>query len=99
MTNCSCWRLVKLERPKIGLLHINRYGDLMNISNKKKAVVCAVCGKVFQASNPNEKYCCLECRDKARKIRLRSWYSKYPNYNRDYMRRYRKKETKGNEIS
>ena len=62
----------------------------MSRSDKEKKVICAVCGREFVSVFPNEKYCCLECRDTAQKERIQAWHRMHPEYNRIYMRKYRK---------
>lgn len=62
----------------------------MNRSRNGKKVICAVCGKEFISAFPHEKYCCLECRDTAQKRRIQDWHKMHPEYNREYMRKYRK---------
>lgn len=65
----------------------------MNSVMKKKRVVCSICGKEFQSQHANVKYCSLVCKEAARRKNQKHWRSDNPNYNRDYMRQYRRKKT------
>ena len=54
--------------------------------------VCALCGKEYESSAPNQKYCSLMCREAARKADRRAFDEANPNYRKEYMREYRKRQ-------
>ena len=54
-----------------------------------KAKICRVCGNAFEAKTPNEKYCCIACREAGRKQRRAIWKAEHPRYYLHYMRSYR----------
>lgn len=56
-----------------------------------RTITCDICGKTFNTTNKNVKYCCLECRAIGRSYTKRMWLEDKGNYMRDYMREYRKK--------
>lgn len=64
--------------------------NMNNRSQRKK--VCAVCGKEFVTSMPNQKYCSLVCREAARKAARRAFDEANPNYRKEYMRGYRERQ-------
>lgn len=66
----------------------------MKATEKKKTAVCNICGKTFEKSAPNQKYCTLECSFKATKLRRKIWVKNNPSYYRRYMRE-RNKKAKG----
>lgn len=61
-----------------------------------KAVKCPICGQKFEKSNPNQRYCSLICRESARRLARVNWEVLHPQYNAEYMRKYRaeKREAK-----
>lgn len=56
-----------------------------------KIIKCEICGKEFNTTNKNVKYCSLECRAIGRSYTKRMWLDGKGNYMRDYMRKYREK--------
>ena len=56
-----------------------------------KKVTCPICGAVFETNRPNKKYCSFSCKEAGAKLRRMKWTDNNPNYNRDYMKQYRKK--------
>lgn len=60
---------------------------------KTKSIKCEICGRDFNTSSKNIKYCSLECREIGRRFIKRMWLDKNENYMRDYMRAYRKSNT------
>lgn len=54
-----------------------------------KKTLCPICGREFEADKPNRRYCSLECRETGRKLKRRQWENENPNYNAEYMRKYR----------
>lgn len=55
-----------------------------------KTVICSICGKSFETSKPNKKYCGFTCKEAAIKIRRFAWEKENPDYIKNYMRKYRK---------
>lgn len=58
----------------------------------KRPIECAVCGITYFTSASNSKYCSLECKEKARKIKAKEWKDNHPNFYKDYAREYRRKK-------
>lgn len=56
-----------------------------------KKVTCPICGAEFETSRANKKYCSFSCREAGAKLRRMKWEDRHPNYNRNYMKAYRKK--------
>jgi hypothetical protein len=61
------------------------------MKNKK----CLICGKEFATSRPNKKYCCLICKEAAKKFKRLQWEEGKSDYMRQYMRQYRAKQKQG----
>lgn len=57
-----------------------------------KVVKCAICGLEFTTNKPNKRYCSFSCKEAGAKLRRMKWEDEHPAYNKDYMKRYRKKE-------
>ena len=55
-----------------------------------KAVICPICGAQFVTERPNKKYCSFSCKEAGRKLRRMKWNDENPNYNKNYMKQYRK---------
>lgn len=58
-----------------------------------RTIVCEICGKAFCTTSTNAKYCSLECGAIGRAYKKRMWLDGRECYMRDYMRKYRKKQT------
>lgn len=50
---------------------------------------CKICGKTFQPSYPNSKFCCTLCKDLNSKNYSKSWRDRNKDYMTIYMRDYR----------
>ena len=59
--------------------------------NMSKMIKCAICGTAFETSRPNKKYCSFSCKEAGAKLRRMNWEDLNPDYNRDYMKKYRAK--------
>lgn len=57
-----------------------------------KQVICLVCGRQFETTRPNKKYCSFTCKEAGAKLRRMKWEDRNPDYNRRYMQQYRQKE-------
>lgn len=57
-----------------------------------KFVTCRICGAQFETSRPNKRYCSFICKEAGRKLRRMEWEEANPDYNKEYMRYYRRKE-------
>ncbi len=53
-----------------------------------REVVCAVCGRIFEASTPRACYCSAECKIAGAKARRLEWDRRNPLYNAEYWRRH-----------
>ena len=53
-----------------------------------REVVCAVCGRVFEATTPRACYCSAECKIAGAKARRLEWDRRNPMYNAEYWRRH-----------
>lgn len=56
-----------------------------------KIITCPICGKQFETIKPNKKYCSFSCKEAGAKFRRMNWEDQNPNYNKDYMKEYRRK--------
>lgn len=54
-----------------------------------KVITCPICGAVFETNKPNKKYCSFTCRIAGGKLQRMKWEDKNPDYNKNYMRKYR----------
>lgn len=54
-----------------------------------KLYKCAMCGKEYRSTAPNNKYCSMYCREQGRLESRSMWNRKHPEYYRQYMREYR----------
>lgn len=54
-----------------------------------KIVRCQICGKIFETSRPNKKYCSFSCKEAGRKLQRMKWAEENPHYNAEYMKKYR----------
>lgn len=57
-----------------------------------KVVTCRICGKAFETSRPNKKYCSFSCKEAGTRLRRMKWKDNNPGYETAYMREYRAKE-------
>jgi len=64
-----------------------------------KVVICPICGRSFETSKPNKKYCSFTCKEAGNKLRRMVWRNTHPHYDAAYMKKYRaeRKEIKENE--
>ena len=60
-----------------------------------KVVTCPICGRQFETSKPNKKYCSYTCKEASAKVRRMNWQEQNPDYYKAYMQQYRKKERLG----
>ena len=60
-----------------------------------KVVTCPICGRQFETSKPNKKYCSYTCKEASAKGRRMNWQEQNPGYYKAYMQQYRKKERQG----
>lgn len=51
-----------------------------------RRINCKYCGRIFETEAPNAKYCCLGCKDKAKRQGRTLWESKHPFYNNEYFK-------------
>ena len=58
----------------------------------KRIITCEICGTQFTTNKPNSKYCGLKCREYARIYNRSVWKKLNPNYQKEYMKEYRKKD-------
>ena len=58
----------------------------------KRTIRCEICGKRFKTDKPNHKYCSIRCRFEGMSRKREKWIGENPEYYRDYMARYSKKE-------
>ena len=63
--------------------------------NMAKVITCPMCGKQFETSRPNKKYCCFSCKDAGRRLQRMKWETKNPHYITTYMKKYRTARKKG----
>ena len=61
-----------------------------------KTIICPICGKQFQTSRPNKKYCCFTCKEAGNKLCHMRWKENNRGYHREYMQRQRQKERENN---
>ena len=54
-----------------------------------KLVKCEICGREFETSRPNKKYCSFTCREAGAKVRRMIWEDRNKNYYAAYMKQYR----------
>ena len=45
-----------------------------------RKVICQACGQPFYTSAPRVKYCCAECRNYGRQVKLVKWKEANQNY-------------------
>ncbi len=57
-----------------------------------KVVKCLICGKDFETSRPNKKYCSFSCKEAGRTLRRMKWDEQNPKYSTSYMQKYRAKK-------
>ena len=55
---------------------------------------CAICGKEFETTKPNKKYCSLSCKEAGKRLQRMKWEHENPDYNREYMREYMREHRK-----
>ena len=60
-----------------------------------KKVQCPICGRQFETSRPNKKYCSFSCKDAGRQLQRMKWKNENPNYQTEYMKAYREGKKKG----
>ena len=60
-----------------------------------KVVTCPICGKQFATDKPNKKYCSFSCKEAGVNLRRVKWKDRNPQYNTEYMKRYRKERKDG----
>jgi len=51
---------------------------------------CDICGSLYTTDAPHSKYCCLECREIARREHRKVWESNNIGYSREYAQMRRK---------
>ena len=59
-----------------------------------KIVKCSICGKEFETSRPNKKYCSFVCREAGTKLTRLNWDNRHAGYMTSYMKNYRQKNRK-----
>ena len=57
-----------------------------------RKVTCAICGKEFETSAANVKYCSFSCREAATILRRMKWRDTHPGYSAEYQRKRRKEQ-------
>ena len=51
-----------------------------------RRIKCEYCGRKFETTAPNAKYCSIYCKDAAQRQARTDWESRHPFYNLDYFR-------------
>lgn len=64
-----------------------------------KIVICPICGRKFETKKPNKKYCSFSCKEAGRRLQRMKWNSQHPNYDREYMQKYRSAQKKGGAVN
>lgn len=52
--------------------------------------ICEICGNTYTTDAPNTKYCCLECREIARREHRKAWETDNADYSKVYAQMRRK---------
>lgn len=52
---------------------------------------CIICGRNFETNKPNKKYCSFTCKEAGRLLQRMKWEDANPQYNTEYMRKYRER--------
>ena len=60
-----------------------------------KVIICPICGRQFETSRPNKKFCSFSCREAGQKLRRMKWEAQNPDYSKKYMQEYRKNQKEG----
>ncbi len=50
---------------------------------------CIICGREFETTKPNKKYCCFNCKEAGAIVRRMKWEEQNPKYIKNYMVKYR----------
>lgn len=57
-----------------------------------KVVKCAICGREFETTRPNKKFCSFICKEANEKLWRMKWKDRNPDYQKDYQRKYRERK-------
>ena len=63
----------------------------MSVKTRK----CALCGRDFETTRPNKKYCSLTCKEARQKLQRMKWKDANPDYYKGYMKKYRESDKEG----
>ncbi|MBQ4467072.1 MAG: hypothetical protein II918_02520 [Firmicutes bacterium] len=56
-----------------------------------REIECPICGRVFETTKPNKRYCSFICREAGRNLKRLQWEDSHPGYNAEYAKEYRKR--------
>jgi len=55
-------------------------------------ITCSICGKKFNSTRNNAKYCSAECKVEGAKQKRKNWEENHPEYDKNRMKAYRDKQ-------